>query len=179
MSNSTISTSESMNIGVYLSHTSPLRSTADCLSPPSANTCGTNGPFLAKRTHRVSTTSSDVIWDLAGNNAEWVDWSVDQTEKASASVSTTGTSWNNFEEVDTKAGINDVMNPATWKSLLLETMSIESANGLGRLRSNHTGGTDVRRGGTRNNDTNAGIFAIEVGLSGAHTTTGFRCVYRP
>lgn len=140
-----------------------------------------NSGWEQKRTHTLST--GDVIWDLAGNVYEWVNWNITPAKKAFASaVGFPNGTFQQWRDVNMLVGenIDDQMLPKTWASSFFS--SLDTSNGLGAYYAglNSNGGAAVR-GGFWSNTHNAGIFTLATHLSSASVSSqlGFRCVYRP
>lgn len=119
-----------------------------------------------KRTHKLSNDS--VIWDLAGNVWEWVDWNPNGTSYSSA---TTGcsSSWNEFSSTCGLLSANQYL-PSP-----LYTSTQNFGKWLGG-----SGGAALR-GGVWFDGSNAGVFALYLSLGSGSSggDVGFRCVYRP
>lgn len=121
---------------------------------------------INKRTHKLSNDS--VIWDLAGNVWEWVDWNPNGTSYSSA---TTGcsSSWNEFS---TPCGLLSA-------NQYLPSPLYTSTQNFGRWFG--ASGGAALRGGSWSNDTDAGVFTLNLSHAPSYSSTyvGFRCVYRP
>ena len=129
-----------------------------------------------RRTHILS--NGEVVWDLAGNVFDRINWSVLQADKAYVSEDTAPISaYREFHELDTKMGDADIMNPSTWSPHFI---TLSSAEGLGKYHAG-AGGSIAIRGGFWLNHHNGGLFtlALHLGAVNSSTQVGFRCVYRP
>ena len=144
----------------------------DPLDPYSGT--GNNSSELAgsgweqKRTHTLSNGS--VIWDIAGNSYEWVDWDPSDTG-FSLGPQDEGASWKELS-----------VNPSG--SLLIDDYkpvndSYGTANSFGQWLGGSGGAT--LRGGTSDKNAEAGVYTLLLVVSSSTTSNhfGFRCVYRP
>lgn len=138
--------------------------TAPCFG--TAGSCTDLTWHVNKRTHKLSNDS--VIWDLAGNVYEWVDWN---PNGASYSSATTGcsSSWNEFS---TTCGLLSATQ-------YLPSPLYTSTQNFGRWYG--ASGGAALRGGAWYYDTYAGVFtlALDHAPSSSYPDFGFRCVYRP
>ena len=146
----------------------------NCLYNTGADTCGSSGSHLYRRTLNLS--NGEVIWDLSGNVWEWVDWS-HTTAGLDLGPTTCAASWVQFPDVlaDTcytgGALLTDQVFP--------DTSNGSSVEGFGRFHGG-SGGAALR-GGYWGNGSDAGAFTLGLNLSTAYASSGFgfRCVYRP
>ena len=121
---------------------------------------------MNKRTHKLSNDS--VIWDLAGNVWEWVDWNPSGSSYSSAPTGCAA-SWN---ELSTTCGILSAND-------YLPSPLYTSTQNFGRWFGS-SGGAALR-GGSWDDSIYAGVFTLYMnfGPSYANGAFGFRCVYRP
>jgi hypothetical protein len=132
-----------------------------------------------KRTHTLS--NGQVIWDLAGNAQEAVDWIViTKAHNSEISIETGQTEiWIDFKDINTFASETDQMKPSTWQPFY---SSLTGLDGIGQYFSGtKTKGRSARRGGHYAQGNIAGIYNLRLsGTEGyVHSSLGFRCVYRP
>lgn len=141
-----------------------------------------------KRTHTLS--NGEVIWDLAGNIWEWVDWTENGELKTvnghTFSVPLNpGCSISSWTEIAT--GISSCSGVP---SIEIEPFynannnpDLGRADGFGGFVNNiqSSGQFTGIRGGASYNGTSTGIYAISFGNSYTNTSVGYghRCVYRP
>lgn len=143
---------------------------ADCTTPGTAH--------QYKRTHTLSNGS--IIWDLAGNVSEWVNWKVLPSEKAYISselVPVNG--WRQISLVDTNISSLDKMKPESWRPLIT---SLSETQNIGNYYSG-AGAFEAAavRGGRWENHVNGGIYSLDLDydLVDRYSGIGFRCVYKP
>ena len=151
-----------------------------------------NSGWEQRRTHTLS--NGEVIWDLAGNVWEWVDWQVTPARKAyDATDGAPVGGWREWRLIDRFIGENgiDEMRPETWASSFIifnagipDTVNslTGASNGLGQYcAGNNSSGGAVFRGGGWGNGANAGIFAVYLRYAPSNTVTdvGIRCVFQP
>jgi formylglycine-generating enzyme required for sulfatase activity len=125
-----------------------------------------------KRTLTLS--NGEVIWDLAGNVWEWVDWDPQTAGFQLGPTSCSSTNWFELSSANCAAlSANQYMpaNPGNWTPY-------DSSHGLGRFRGGF--GAAVR-GGSSDVGAVAGAFTLSLDYSPGDDSTifGFRCVYRP
>ena len=140
---------------------------------------GNNGTWAQKRTHVLSNGS--VLWDLAGNAAEWVDWTTGPSSYTTGPTSCTAESTDPFAVSCPELAPNDYLplNPAG-----VATGSYTAQNsGLGRfygtsssIASGSKPGAAVR-GEQYNKDVKCGVFALSLNQNNSSTSAsiGFRC----
>lgn len=151
----------------------------DSLIPILGADCSTSGSgHEQKRTHTL--TNGSVIWDLAGNVSEWVNWTVLASEKAYAS-SDSGTvyAWRELTLINSNILNTSKMRPESWRS---ENPALSSAQNIGRYYSG-AGAFEAAgvRGGRWENHISAGIYSLDLDydLTDYYLGIGFRCVFRP
>lgn len=153
-----------------------------------------NAGWEQKRTLKLS--NDEVIWDLAGNVYEWVDWNVTPAKKAYRTGNPTPWSptatWRQWNTVDTLIGENpdDEMPPEKWASLFVRDVNgspvpspLDGSSGIGAYYPgvNNDASGAARRGAAWSSGTAAGAFALYLnsGSGNSSTNVGFRCVFRP
>jgi hypothetical protein len=144
--------------------------------------CSTIGAdFHQKRTHTLS--NSEVIWDIAGNVWQWVDWNITPADKAY--IAADGSPQSAYREYSALqvdgvfTGSAYPMAEWTWSPFNPTFSSVQNI-GQYYAGSNATGGA-ARRGGGWNGVNGAGAFALSLlsDTTNALYTHGFRCVFRP
>jgi hypothetical protein len=154
----------------------------DCATPlPDAST-----NWDQKRTHTLS--NGEVIWDMAGNVWNWVDWNIRPIDKAfissSAPVNPDGApargwrEWSTLYKYGEKIRDGDPMATLMWLS---PEPSSSSAMGIGRyFAGNNSSGGAALRGGDCYDGTHTGVFALNLLHASNYTNWmfGFRCVFR-
>ena len=143
----------------------------NCLYSTGANTCGSSGSHLYRRTLNLS--NGEVIWDLSGNVWEWVDWS-HTTAGLDLGPTTCAASWVEFPTAASYpclSGLGSQVFPSTSNG--------SSVEAFGRFYGG-SGGAAIR-GGYWQSGFYAGAFALDLSPSTTLTSAyvGFRCVYRP
>lgn len=152
-----------------------------------------NAGWEQKRTLTLS--NDEVIWDLAGNVYEWVDWNVTPAKKAYRTAATAWSptaTWRQWNSVDTLIGENpdDEMPPEKWASLFVRDVNgspvpspLDGTSGIGAYYPgvNNDASGAARRGADWSAGADAGAFALSLvnSASSAGTRIGFRCVFRP
>lgn len=121
---------------------------------------------LNKRTHKLSNNS--LVWDLAGNVHEWVDWNPNGTSYSSGPTGC-GSSWSEFSATCGLLPANDYLPSPIYTS----------AQNFGRWYGISGGG--VLRGGSWTDNTFVGIYMLYLGAGSndMNSSFGFRCVHRP
>ena len=170
------------------SPTSPQAAAADN-SPYSntgnAATDAANAGWEQKRTHNIST--GDVIWDLAGNAEEWIDWSVTDDQKAYRSIDSRPVATNiEFNVLDTLISANDYMPTSFWSPLNLTLDSTN--NGIGAYYAGVNNSSNLytgiinypARGGNNSDSSQSGVYRLRSSYISTDTSSsrGFRCTYR-
>jgi hypothetical protein len=143
--------------------------------------CSTTGAdFHQKRTHTL--TNSEVIWDIAGNIWQWVDWNITPNQKAY--LSSDGmplAAWREFSALHSEGVLTSPSDPmATWTWSPFNT-SFNSTQNIGRyLAGINASGGAARRGGAIGGGS-GGIFTLFLSNSASDTNAemGLRCVFRP
>ncbi len=137
----------------------------DCGYDGSDPEFGTGRDTKAK--HTLST--SEEIWDIAGNTYEWVDWSIEGELNLGPTSCSTG--WQEFPAVSCGALASADYMPSN--------SSYNSANGMGKFYGGSEGA--ALRGGVWDDMAGAGVFMLFLNHAslGANTYNGFRCVWRP
>ncbi len=125
-----------------------------------------------KRTHTLSNT--EVIWDFAGNIAEWVDWNIGGSATPGPTTCTGG--WVQFPNVscgELSAADYMPLNPSG-----VSANNYNSNYGLGQFFG--ATGSGPLRGGFMSSTTNSGVFTLSLNPQpiGFFTYAGFRCVFR-
>lgn len=139
-----------------------------------------NSGWEQRRTHFLS--NGEVIWDMAGNYWEYVDWEVAASDKATPSSGSTGNAVVDFNTLTLKISTSHVMKRVTWEQ---NFTSLNSTNGIGNYNpytEPNTSNGLTRRGNRWNGGQSAGIFTLSFWPSSAYNGDGyhsFRCVYRP
>ncbi len=120
------------------------------------------------RTHRLST--GEAVWDLGGNLWEWVDSTIDNTDKACPSAAP--------QELTACVTFTASMPQAYFKGIL----NLDSTNGVGRYIAGNSGvGGAATRGGRFSDTGVAGLYALNMNFdaTAADPGKGFRCAYAP
>ena len=128
-------------------------------------TCSDSVWNSQRRTFLLS--NGAVIWDLAGNVAEWINWNV-STGKASPQ--------NAYIEINTTAVPTGTMTSATFQSNI---NTLTSAKGIGDYYPglNGSGGAALRSG-LWYDGVHSGVYTLGLDLAASgysNTTIGFRC----
>lgn len=138
-----------------------------------------NSGWEQKRTHTLF--NGEVIWDLAGNVWEWVDWQVTPANKAyiAATPIAADQGWKEFSALNTKITDADEMKPETWQAFYSSLTGNEGI-GLYFAGTNSSGGAALR-GGYWGDGSRTGAFTLFLNnyAGSANAAFGFRCVYRP
>jgi hypothetical protein len=124
-----------------------------------------------KRTHTLS--NNEVIWDFAGNVAEWIDWTIGDTVAPGPTTCTGGwTQLPNVSCAELSAADYLPLNPAG-----ISTNSYNSNYGLGQIFL--ATGSGPLRGGYMSSGSNAGVFTLSLNPQpvGFFSYSGFRCVF--
>lgn len=136
---------------------------SSCLYNTAADSCGSTGTHLYKRTHTLS--NGQTIWDLSGNVWEWNNDICSQTNWSSSSW----IEWNN-------AVLSDYEKPNAGP-----LGNYTSTHGAGRYYGCTANGNGFLRGGRWNRGAYAGVFALDLSLwpTASSTSFGFRCTVTP
>ena len=140
---------------------------SNCLYNTGADTCGSSGSHLFRRTLTLS--NGEVIWDLSGNIYEWVDWSLEPGLQLGPT--TCAYSYVEFPVAASYAclsGLGNQVFPATSNGSSVEAFGRFSAGSQGT----------AIRGGVWWSGSNAGAFELRLDPV-PPSNGGFRCVYRP
>jgi hypothetical protein len=142
---------------------------------------GTPSNFHQKRTFTLST--NEIIWDIAGNTWEWIDW-----EKETPNTNFTRGPQTCF--YDGNVGWEQIQNKiSTCDPELGETngpylaspqdTSLSSSNNIGLIQGGH--GEAITRGGKFSDGIVSGIYSMNLYNEDTEedSSVGFRCVYRP
>ncbi|MFK7826093.1 MAG: hypothetical protein AB8G05_18215 [Oligoflexales bacterium] len=131
------------------------------------------GEFNQRRTHVLS--NGEVVWDLAGNVREWVDY-YNRDDKPTPNT-------DSYSEYNTVTGtlttpLTDLIPTNAVKSFWDDNW--DSSQSIGKFYSglNSSGGALIR-GGDWSNDSNSGLFYTRLYSSqtSSNTYKGFRCVF--
>ena len=146
----------------------------NCLYNTGANTCGSSGGHLYRRTLALS--NGEEIWDLSGNVSEWVDWS-HTTASLDLGPTTCAAGWVEFPAVESDACYTS--GALLSNQVFPATSNGSSVEGFGRFLGGSYGA--ARRGGNWDGGPYAGAFTLHLFNLPELTRTnlGFRCVYRP
>lgn len=164
---------------------------ASCLYNTAANTCGSSGAHLYKRTHKLS--NKQEIWDLSGNAWEWVDETM-TTAEAKINFSNQSSNW--YEYNGTTSAVSRTANfsngtilPYSLAGSLGKEASDNSSKGLGRIYIDTNGSYSnrtpynnnvhaFRRGGDWGHGAYSGVFTLYLNSAPecVRSSVGFRCV---
>jgi len=119
-----------------------------------------------RRTHYLST--GEAVWDLAGNVWEWTNWNV-LTDKASPQ--------NAYIEINAATPTTSMPQISFYPE---HSSYNATSQGIGRYypSTNGSGGAAIR-GGSWNDGTNAGVFALSLNNAPSYSNSnvGFRCAW--
>jgi hypothetical protein len=138
-------------------------------------TCSDTSWNDQRRTHKLS--NNNVIWDLAGNVWEWVDYN-NYEDKPSAAAA-----WAEYTAVSSSTTMakTSLVPTKAQKSWWTDTWN-GATNGIGQYYAGTNGsGGALLRGGNWSSAAIAGVFTaiLNNGPSLTFTDIGFRCVFRP
>lgn len=139
-----------------------------------------NSGWEQRRTHILS--NNEVIWDMAGNYWEYVDWEVAPADKATPPDGSIGNGFVELNTLSLNIESTDVMKRTTWQQFYT---TLGSADGIGNYNpytEPNTSNGLTRRGNRWNGGQSAGIFTLSFWPSSGYDGDGyhsFRCVYRP
>jgi hypothetical protein len=140
------------------------------------NVCSPTVWHSQRRTHVLS--NGEVIWDVAGNVAEFVDWTITQAQKAGSSSCNEITFDCEWNSVDTNIAPGSVMEPITWQAA---DPSLTSVHGIGKYRAGDADPAGALRGGywDDSDGMSPGIYNLSLndGVTTALFVSGFRCVF--
>ena len=165
-----------LNTGHSDNNPSSILSISDPTNPWD-QTNNNSSDWSQKRTFVLN--SGEVIWDLAGNINEWVDWERGGATYTKGPTTCAHDDWEElypFECEDIPPQTYLPGNPAN-----IPFADYTSENyGLGKVYSAGTYG-GVLRGGKYDHSTSAGIFSVHFNNNTAapYNFKGFRCVWRP
>lgn len=147
---------------------------SSCLYNTGADTCGSTGSHLYKRTLNLS--NGEIIWDLSGNVYEWVDWDLSSAGVQTGSINC-ASSWVEFPTLIS----NDPCfgNSLFAKDVIPFTANGSSVEGFGRFFGSNGG--IAKRGGAWDGGWYSGAYTLILQPTAADYDphVGFRCVYRP
>ena len=144
-------------------------------------TCSATVWDSQRRTHTLS--NGEVIWDLAGNVWEWVDYNNASDKPYVSSDSNPVAAWRELSAVN--AGLTTMalteLRPTAASHPTLWDNGWNSAQGIGQYYagSNGSGGA-LLRGADWDNDTGSGVFAADLNVASTNSDTdiGLRCAFR-
>lgn len=156
-----------------------VSSSAFCAYGNEDGTCGASGQPQNLRTHVVNGTRNEIIWDLAGNVWEFVDWTISAPLLKASYNGSNG--WVEFNQLNTNIDPTSEMNPNTWMPF---HSTLGSSNGLGRYRRSGNTQNIAYRGGRWDSGSaspnNGGIYSLYMDNSTVGSySVGFRCAYHP
>lgn len=131
------------------------------------DTCSTSVFHDQRRTHTLS--NGQIIWDLAGNAKEFIDWQITNNR--------VGTSSTSYEEINSVVA-NGTMPSETFKS---NDTNLLEVNGIGAYWRDAPGLNGyAARGGRAADGTKSGIYHLDFEPSSTYTSAnvGFRCAYQ-
>ena len=136
-----------------------------------------------KRTNEL--LNGEVIWDLAGNVREWINWTLDDVHSPSMSCTMRDIDYYYYDINEIHFCFRSMNDWSPANPLRLSVYRSDDQN-LGKIRmtkAKENGDNNVLRGFAYDdhNDDRKGIFSLHV-LEIPHTShfrVGFRCVYRP
>jgi len=136
---------------------------SSCLYNTAANTCGSTGTFLYRRTHILS--NGQTIWDMSGNVWEWTN---DTCMAGTGTGYWQGTGWIEWTDSTLSDYEKLVAGPAG---------AYTAANGAGRYYGCSANGNGFLRSGSWDDGSVAGLFNLNLGgaPTSSGTNLGFRC----
>ena len=144
-------------------------------------TCNSSTWDSQRRTHTLS--NGEVVWDLAGNVAEWVKdnnttkyGDNDFTSRITDATNSTSGSLSGGTTTTSRTAKGHFGPSRDYTSLTSDPWG-----GFGFGRVNFNAGGVVRGGANGELAGSIGVFSVSLSLSVSftHTSSGFRCVYRP
>ncbi len=136
--------------------------------------CSTQGKdFHQKRTHKLS--NGEIIWDIAGNTWEWVDWKVSFGKKAAPADA-----WVEFSRLRPEIETGKKMNKNMFTSLNNPHYSSRQNIGKYWSESPKTSESVAIRGARWRHNQDSGIYALDLSVDPklGGKTIAFRCVKR-
>lgn len=130
-----------------------------------------------RRTYELS--NGAIVWDVAGNVLEWVDWNVSPSKKAYYSFDLGPVSaWREWTVINAFILPGWEMETITWQS---SNPAFSSAEGIGQyFAGSASSGGAAQRGGFHNSGAFGGVFALDLRAnpSYAPSSLGFRCAFQ-
>ena len=157
--------------------TNPLAASTDTSAcSGTGQTCSDTNWNDQRRTHKLS--NNNVIWDLAGNVWEWVDYNNYEDKPTPATAA-----WTEYTGVTgSTAMAKTSLVPANVQKSWWNNSWNGATNGIGQYYAgtNSSGGA-LLRGGSWSYGTRSGVFtaALDFPPSSPEVYIGFRCVFRP
>ena len=132
-----------------------------------------------RRTHEVTNGSNiNIIWDLAGNVNEWVDYYDQDKVNTEGSVEIKSIDDNNSK---LKLSMLLPINKRVFVDIGVTVSNWDSDQGIGRYRGGAAGsGGAMYRGGRWDRSTSSGLFSagMDRGQNDESSGIGFRCTYQ-
>jgi hypothetical protein len=134
-----------------------------CLYNTAADTCGSSGTFLYRRTHTL--TNGQIVWDLSGNVYEWTH---DICYTGTGQGYWQGAGWIEWNDATLTDYEKMTAGPAG---------AYTATNGVGRYYGCSANGNGFLRSGFWNVGSYAGLFHLDLSFapSNSYTNVGFRC----
>ena len=123
---------------------------------------------------QLTLSNGETIWHLSGNVWEWVDFTITGAgSQPQVPVQSGSFAW---REINT---VTDFGNTLGYENVGPKNKSLDGSTGVGQVRykSEDTGLRALKRGGTWDNTSSAGVFALDLYYSpaSAYSFIGFRC----
>ncbi len=136
--------------------------------------CSTKGTdFHQRRTHKLS--NGQMIWDIAGNTWEWVDWKISFGKTASPADA-----WVEYARLRPEIETGNKLDKKQFTSL--KNPHFTSRQNIGKYwsESPKTSESVAIRGSRWNHNGDSGIYALDLSVDPNFSgpTVGFRCVKR-